>query len=539
MRTLRRHAPDQGFRRRADVTALLLLASLVALAPLVGGGRRRGGGGGPPPSHPEVLIVVNDQAPISVAIGEYYRAQRSIPPGNVLALSIPLSDPTLSTSAHEPTNQNPYRTQIRDPIEDFLTTQGLVDSIRIIVTTKGVPLWVNGLAGSIALRDDTRSSVDAELALLFSGLDGAPGIGATGEMVNPFYDATESFAGFRAANPGAPLRYMVARLTGYQDDVDPQTGVPADVKALIDRAREFGMNGTFLIDEDPSVGVGRRVANAQILDAAAATLGAFGASVTHETTGTFASNVNNITGYASWGSNASADPGPPYYGNIGGNLFPGSFAARALAFDIVSTNARSFTSPLSYGQSAVADLIRLGVAGAAGHVKEPFLLGVLRPHILLRNYAQGENAVTAYYKSVPYLGWMHVYAGDPLMTVPQPLGAAVDDRDGDGVLDADDDCIDVPDSDQRDTDGDGYGNVCDGDVDGDGTVTTTWETFDPNRTMPCPQNGGDIEKICRTIEFGQYDPDHDLDGDLDVDVDDLVIAEFRLFFPPGPSGLAP
>jgi hypothetical protein len=44
------------------------------------------------------------------------------------------------------------------------------------------------------------------------------------------------------------------------------------------------------------------------------------------------------------------------------------------------------------------------------------------------------------------------------------------DRDGDGVIDALDNCLDVRNPDQRDTDRDGFGNACDADFDNDGRV---------------------------------------------------------------------
>lgn len=47
---------------------------------------------------------------------------------------------------------------------------------------------------------------------------------------------------------------------------------------------------------------------------------------------------------------------------------------------------------------------------------------------------------------------------------------AVQDSDGDGIVDDDDNCPTVPNEDQADFDGDGTGDACDDDVDGDGVV---------------------------------------------------------------------
>ncbi|MCA1819090.1 MAG: thrombospondin type 3 repeat-containing protein, partial [Halobacteriales archaeon] len=63
--------------------------------------------------------------------------------------------------------------------------------------------------------------------------------------------------------------------------------------------------------------------------------------------------------------------------------------------------------------------------------------------------------------------------GAPLPAAVLERRRALRDRDGDGVLDALDDCPDRADNDQLDLDRDGQGDACDADVDGDGVVDAT------------------------------------------------------------------
>ncbi|MBW2293451.1 MAG: TIGR03790 family protein [Deltaproteobacteria bacterium] len=479
-------------------------------------------------------MITNSESPISLAIGEYYAAARNVPSRNVVQLKIPLRDPTLASPAHETISAEQYDEWIRQPLEQLIDERGIRESIEILVTTKGVPLRVDGEKSSAEdwLRVTSQAAVDAELSLLFSDAAGSAGIP---ESINPFFDARGSFREFRRANPDASLRYMVARLTGYANEIDSGTRVPTDIKQLIDAATGYtdgADNPIWLIDEDPSRDPGLSIANQIWLGPTAEILSAMGLKVQYDREPEFVSDVEGIAGYSSWGSNDGHDAGDPYYGEIRGKRYPGVFAPRSLASDFVSTNGRSFTFPPQYGQSLIADLVHLGVAGVTGHVYEPALSGVPRPQILLPSYASGVRAVEAFYRSIPYLGWMNLYVGDPLMTVAEPLARPRGDRDRDGISDATDNCIEVPNPKQRDTNADGFGNMCDADVDGDGLVTTSWGVAYPLTKR------GDVEWIAMSSQNGPYDPNFDLDGDGDIDGDDLSIAHMSLFMPPGPSGQA-
>ena len=99
------------------------------------------------------------------------------------------------------------------------------------------------------------------------------------------------------------------------------------------------------------------------------------------------------------------------------------------------------------------------------------------------------------------------------------------DTDGDGVPDASDVCTLVPDGPsqprpQRDSNGDGYGNLCDADLNDDGIV-----------------NFADLARM-RQDFFGRG-PDADLNGDGVVNFSDLARMRAAFFLPPGPSGRVP
>ncbi|MCP5408948.1 MAG: PKD domain-containing protein [Chromatiaceae bacterium] len=94
------------------------------------------------------------------------------------------------------------------------------------------------------------------------------------------------------------------------------------------------------------------------------------------------------------------------------------------------------------------------------------------------------------------------------------------DTDSDGVFDSQDNCTNVPNADQRDTNGDGYGNVCDGDLNNDGIV-----------------NAGDLG-LFRSV-FYTTDPDGDFNGDGIINAGDLGMFRQMFYKPPGPSGLVP
>ena len=107
-----------------------------------------------------------------------------------------------------------------------------------------------------------------------------------------------------------------------------------------------------------------------------------------------------------------------------------------------------------------------------------------------------------------------------LTSLKWSMAAPVVDTDGDGVPDDQDNCTLVQNPDQRDTDNDFYGNVCDPDFNNDLII-----------------NVSDLAYL--KVNFFTTDPDADLNGDGIVNVSDLAIIKQMFFLAPGPSGTVP
>lgn len=90
------------------------------------------------------------------------------------------------------------------------------------------------------------------------------------------------------------------------------------------------------------------------------------------------------------------------------------------------------------------------------------------------------------------------------------------DQDGDGIVDIEDNCITVANPAQRDSNGDGYGNRCDADLDNNQIVDVADFFIFLNR-------------------FKSQDPDADLNGDGRVNRADFFLLRNLIFNPPGPS----
>jgi hypothetical protein len=178
----------------------------------------------------------------------------------------------------------------------------------------------------------------------------------------------------------------------------------------------------------------------------------------------------------------------------------GGFGVVAIATDDELVQAVTVEFDLD-GDGVIADPDEVFVADATGgNAFETILAGVSGP--------EGTRTVT-------------VFAEDPsgnlgIATVDVEVSSGVADADGDLVADANDNCTLVPNADQRDTNGDGIGNMCDADLTGDCTV-----------------NFADLGQL-KSVFFST-NADADFDGNGSVNFADVGIMKSAFFAAPGPS----
>ncbi len=125
-----------------------------------------------------------------------------------------------------------------------------------------------------------------------------------------------------------------------------------------------------------------------------------------------------------------------------------------------------------------------------------------------------------------------------------PASEVLEDTDSDGVPDSVDNCVDVPNVAQTDTDNDHIGNACDPDFDDDGVVTqgdisriSDCEGVAINNIQPFPEPGQPVglEDLATLHHKAIMCRFADLNGDGTIDGTDLSIADGMLGKRPGPS----
>ncbi len=192
---------------------------------------------------------------------------------------------------------------------------------------------------------------------------------------------------------------------------------------------------------------------------------------------------------------------------------------RALdADDVAQLNALAGSAMYSFGDLIDGVDIEGDVILAGGNRLQVAVSYVFAPD----TFATGNINNYPFDPSSIVLAFFQILEETPDDKLFEGMGVIVADTDGDGVANNADNCTLVANSNQLDTNGDGFGNICDPDIDNNGVVNfadiSIWAQFFNTA------NGGDA----------------DFNGDGTVNFLDFSIA-FPDFFlqSPGPSGLVP
>ena len=92
------------------------------------------------------------------------------------------------------------------------------------------------------------------------------------------------------------------------------------------------------------------------------------------------------------------------------------------------------------------------------------------------------------------------------------------DGDLDGIVDASDNCPFTPNLTQADLDGDGVGDLCDNDTDGDQVLNVV--DLNPGNSLICGDSDADLCDDCASASFNPADDGDDIDGDGLCDIGD-------------------
>jgi len=436
------------------------------------------------PQH--VLVVYNSAAAgSSEVLHAYIQAHPTLPPENIFDVN------SATLAGTESITITTFNAEIRNPIRDYLNTPGNPDATEIISILILRPFPhrmrdtdnafvcdnVNLFANEFLAGDATCASVDAEMVLLWQGLN----IGETGGALdsladnfidNPYHRQTQPITsyprgfiraaspfntiadvayvnplGFSALNPGK--MYLVCRIDGNSTD---------EAIASIERAQNLVANKaihSILLDEwdtvaagddlddDPLLTTGDPFNSGDDYELTDNALTTAGWDVIYDNTFDFilgSETTASVLGYASYGENHAISGNGENPPGDGTYIETFTFPPGAIFNTIESFNGRALNGNTTlFSQEQVADFIGAGGTFAVGHVWEPFSFTIADNQYLMGNMLiNGRQWAEAAYQAIPVLSWHHVVLGDPLakFKVVDDPGLPAGDLDGDGDVDS-------------------------------------------------------------------------------------------------------
>ncbi|HEU4339645.1 MAG TPA: TIGR03790 family protein [Planctomycetota bacterium] len=331
----------------------------------------------------EVVVLVNENVPESVSIGEYYATRRGIPKQNLCRIR---------TTPNEICEWSELRKDILEPLKKFLEDK---PDVLYIVPTWGVPVKTREENPS----NDGRGKQGDTVALMVEGRDFCC-IDREIELLKTPHDIDGWFAS-KVFRVGRKLTrddgiYIVSRLDGPS---------AAEARALVDLAlygEAYGIEGRALVDtrglagEEGLAGVDTQMREIPPLFQEA------GVEFDHDDKSDVIDLATRPTQGHYWGW---------YTGNIVCSKGDWRFRPGAVGAHLHSFSA---TQLRRTNQTWTGPLVHHGITGTCGTVYEPLVAGFPYGSVFFERFLDGCTFGESMTIATMFTSWMAVYVGDPL-----------------------------------------------------------------------------------------------------------------------------
>lgn len=226
----------------------------------------------------DVGVLINNNSEASKTIGWAFVNARNISVENIFFFN------HSNTPVKETINRDEFDQYFAAPFLEMLANRSSTGELNYLVSTKGIPLRISG--------GDNKASFDQEFSLL-----GGP----FNSSIGSDYWFTHGYGPLADGQMKAFSRegygfFLVTRLTGYT--VETALG-------LIEKANNsLGQRGIFALDLATNRnGSGYKFWNDDLYTTQLELNGSLGLPTVFDETSEFLTNISNVMGYASWGSN--------------------------------------------------------------------------------------------------------------------------------------------------------------------------------------------------------------------------------------------
>ena len=226
----------------------------------------------------DVGILINNNSEASKTIGWTFVNARNISDENIFFFN------DSDTPTKETINRNEFDVYFAGPFLEMLSNRSSVTELNYLVSTKGIPLRING--------GNDKASFDQEFSLLGGTYNSSIG---SDYWIDHGYGPLAG-SGMKAFSRDIYGFFLVTRLTGYT--VETALG-------LIEKANNsLGQRGIFALDLATNRNdSGYKFWNDDLYTTEAELNGSMGLPTIFDQTSEFLTNISNVMGYASWGSN--------------------------------------------------------------------------------------------------------------------------------------------------------------------------------------------------------------------------------------------